>query len=209
MTTKPKVTPKAKPAPASPKKPAGVKPSAPKKAKVVGKAEAPNPAPNNQPKKAPKPKAKTGRPSAYSDAVASKLCDLIASGLSLRKACELEGMPNVSTVIRWLADESRAEFCAQYMRAREAQADHLAEEMLTIADEAETTVRGEDVVFDSTAVARNRLRVDTRKWLASKMAPKKYGDKITAEHTGADGGALQVQSTVTFVMPTVRPDDES
>lgn len=58
-----------------------------------------------------------------------------------------------------------------------------------------------EVVFDSTAVQRNRLRVDARKWLLSKMAPKKYGDKVTQEHTGANGGAIQVASTVTFVRP--------
>lgn len=151
--------------------------------------------------------------------MAAKLCGLIADGMSLRKVCELPGMPSTSMVMRWLADEERAEFREQYACAREAQADYLAEQMLDIADEECTMVRaskhgGDDdgqveVLFDATAVARNRLRVDTRKWLASKMAPKKYGDKITAEHTGADGGALQVHSTVQFVMPPARPDDEA
>mgnify|MGYP000426269079 FL=1 len=65
-----------------------------------------------------------------------------------------------------------------------------------------------EVVFDSTAVQRNRLRVDARKWLLSKMVPKKYGDKLVQEHTGANGGAIQVHSTVTFVEPKPRPDDE-
>ena len=120
----------------------------------------------------------------------------------------------------WL-DGRQPEFTEQYARAREAQADKLAEEMLAISDEECTTVRADkhgsrdddgtgstEVVFDATAVARNRLRVDTRKWLASKMAPKKYGDKVTQEHTGANGGAIQVASTVTFVRPPARDEGE-
>ncbi len=121
----------------------------------------------------------------------------------------------------WL-DGRHAEFTEQYVRAREAQADKMAEEILSIADEDCTMVRADkhgsrdedgqgntEVVFDATAVARNRLRVDARKWLASKMAPKKYGDKIQAEHTGADGGAIQVASTVTFVRPPARSMDDT
>lgn len=65
-----------------------------------------------------------------------------------------------------------------------------------------------EVLFDATAVARNRLRVDARKWLASRMAPKKYGDKIQAEHSGPNGGVIQVASTVTFVRATPRTEDE-
>ena len=61
----------------------------------------------------------------------------------------------------------------------------------------ELLLDGEDVALalDATAVARNRLRVDARKWVASKLKPKKYGDKMTQEHTGADGGAIQTVTT--------------
>lgn len=154
---------------------------------------------------------KPGRPSAYTEAIGVALCAAIAEGMSLRKACALPGMPDVSTVIRWLADEQRAEFCAQYARAREAQADLLAEEILQIADDGRNDTQVDDdghVFVDHDVIARSRLRVDARKWLASKMAPKKYGDKIQAEHTGANGGAIQVASTVTFVRPPERGGDE-
>ena len=120
----------------------------------------------------------------------------------------------------WL-DGRHAEFTEQYARAREAQADNMAEEILSIADEECTMVRADkhgskdddgsgntEVLFDATAVARNRLRVDARKWLASKMAPKKYGDKIQAEHSGPNGGVIQVASTVTFVRATPRTGGE-
>lgn len=131
--------------------------------------------------------------------------------MSLRKACGQSGMPHMATFLRWLADESRAELREQYARAREAQADNLAEEILEIADFGLNDTYTDDegqVHVDHDVIARSRLRVDARKWLASKMAPKKYGDKITNEHTGANGGAIEVKSTVTFVHPPAREDDE-
>lgn len=80
----------------------------------------------------------------------------------------------------WL-DGSRPEFSEQYARAREAQADKLAEEALQIADDgrSDTYVDAEgNERTDTEVIQRSKLRVDTRKWLASKMAPKKYGDKV-------------------------------
>lgn len=152
--------------------------------------------------------------------MAAAICEHIADGKSLRVIAAMDDMPAMSTIMVWL-DGRQPEFTEQYARAREAQADKLAEEMLAISDEECTTVRADkhgsrdddgtgstEVVFDATAVARNRLRVDTRKWLASKMAPKKYGDKIQAEHTGADGGAIEVHSTVTLVRAPVRAEDD-
>lgn len=136
------------------------------------------------------------RPSLYSQELADAICARLAEGESLRTVCADEAMPGQTTLYRWLADN--AEFREQYAGARERQADHYASEIIDIADEECTMVKtakfgkgGDDdteddieVVFDATAVARNRLRVDARKWYASKLAPKKYGDKITQEHTG-------------------------
>ena len=82
----------------------------------------------------------------------------------------------------------------QYARAREAQADKFAEDIIKIADDGtrDTYVdENGNERTDQDVIARSRLRVDARKWLAGKMAPKKYGDKIAAEITGADGGPLE------------------
>ena len=184
----------------TPKKPATTK-------KVAGKA-----APARR---------KVGAPSMYSEKLAQEICRHIADCVSLRTIAAMEGMPDVATIMRWLADETKPEFREQYARAREAQADKMAEDILAIADEECTMVRADkhgtkdddgegstQVVFDATAVARNKLRVDARRWLASKMAPKKYGDKVQAELTGAGGGAIQVASTVTFVMPPQRDEED-
>lgn len=127
-----------------------------------------------------------GRPTDYMPELADLICERIANGESLRTICADESMPGKSTVFRWLATYS--DFGTKYAHAREEQADLYAESIVEIADELEVQAvyRGEDVKLDlsPSAVARNRLRVDARKWYASKLAPKKYGDKIAVG--GAD-----------------------
>ena len=132
-----------------------------------------------------------GRPTDFTQALADGICERIADGESLRAVCSDGSMPHRSTVFRWLAAHDA--FRDQYALAREEQAETLADEIVSIADEACTTVRADkhpgvkaddeegnaEVVFDATAVARNRLRVDARKWVASKLKPKKYGARTT------------------------------
>lgn len=89
-------------------------------------------------------------------------------------------MPAESTVRLW-ATEDREGFAAHYARAREGQADHYADEIIRIADEAEDAQIG-------------RLRVDARKWVASKLAPKKYGETSTANVNLAGGVTVVMQS---------------
>ena len=125
-----------------------------------------------------------------SKAVRDTICERIAQGESLRSICESEGMPAARTVHRWLLDD--ADFCQQYARAREDQADHYADEIVSIADESPGLITREDgdeveVSVDSAAVARQRLRIDARKWVASKLKPKKYGEKLDLEHSGMVG----------------------
>ena len=139
-----------------------------------------------------------GRPSSYTQEKADYICQELAEGRSLRKICEDDGMPSAGTVCRWLTDFEQ--FQQQYARARESQADALFEEILDIADEAQTTTKlvgqGEDaeeiITYDSVAVARNRLRVDARKWMAGKLRPKKYGEKL--ELSGDSDNPLTIQT---------------
>lgn len=134
------------------------------------------------------------RPSSYSQEVADLICDRLIEGKSLRAICrEDPEMPAPSTICRWLAQIES--FREQYARAREAQADTLADEILDIADDvAHDTVSTEaGDRANSEWINRSRLRVDARKWLAGKMAPKKYGDKIQSEVTGANGAPFAVQ----------------
>ncbi len=116
---------------------------------------------------------------AFNQVAADAVCAMLEDGKSLRAACrELELTP--STVLQWSKDN--ADFQKQYTCARETGYKLLADEIIDIADEKEVQVRydGEDTTLDlsPTAIARNRLRVDTRKWMLSKMLPKIYGDKL-------------------------------
>ncbi len=113
-------------------------------------------------------KRRPGRPSRYADSLVNTICLRIAGGESLRRICAEEGMPDKATVLRWLMDNRHARFRRRYGLAREAQADALADEVVDIADAAQDR--------DDAAVAK--LRIDARKWVAAKLKPKKYGDRL-------------------------------
>ena len=140
-----------------------------------------------------------GRPSLYSEALTDEICgELSESSVSLNTICKRDGMPKYRTVMQWL--ERYPEFAQKCARARDLQADVLAEQTLEIADDTsgDTTVNADgDTVVDHDHISRSRLRVDTRKWIAGKLKPKKYGDKLL--HTGADGeGPVQFAVTLNY-----------
>lgn len=129
--------------------------------------------------------------------MADEICDSLAEGSSLRNICLALNMPSKTTVMRWLSDDNNVSFRDQYARAREAQADFYAEEVIQIADDgANDTYVDEDgnKRTDQDVIARSRLRVDARKWYAGKLAPKKYGDKVdvNASHTGEIGLTVKI-----------------
>ncbi len=136
-----------------------------------------------------------GRPPIYSDEIAEKICSRLANGESLRSICRDKDMPDAATVYRWILNDDA--FCKQYERARELQADTLADETLEIADDGRNDWmerQGDGNAgwqLNGEHVQRSRLRIDQRKWMAGKLKPKKYGDKVTNEHTGPDGGPIK------------------
>ena len=113
----------------------------------------------------------------------------------------------LSTVFRWLGEHQ--EFQEQYARARQARASAMEEEILSISDDD-----SQDRIVDAESgaakvnaefVARSRLKVDTRKWLMARMAPKVYGDKVTQELQGPEGGPV---STITRIELVAAPIPE-
>jgi len=108
---------------------------------------------------------KNGRPPIYSKELATKICERIASGESVRTIVKDDEMPSSSSIFNWLLDEDKSKFLEQYESARNIQAETMFEELLEIADNKED-------------VQRDRLRIDTRKWYLSKVLPKKFGDKM-------------------------------
>lgn len=155
-----------------------------------------------------------GRPSGYSQELADRICERLAQGESLRSVCRDDDMPAISSIFKWMREHE--EFSKHYARAKEESADAMAEDILEIADnEVEQPLIVDGIPFqvdgklvmvkDNVSVQHAKLRVDTRKWLMAKMKPKRYGEKVTNEHTGANGGAIE---TVTRVERTiVRPSD--
>lgn len=140
-----------------------------------------------------------GRPTDYTHELAVQICTHIAHGMPLTKLCKINGMPDVSTVYRWLAESSKADFREMYTRAREDQADTLADEIVEIADDtANDTLHTEDgkAYANSEWINRSRLRVDARKWVAAKLKPRKYGDKLAL---GGDDAMPPLQITATDV----------
>ena len=138
--------------------------------------------PKNAGKHTPEPQP-LGRPSSFTQDVADRICEGLAEGYSLRRICMDKGMPNAGTVCRWLA--SNESFREQYARAREAQAETLFDEMLDIADDGRNDKYTDDNGNERTdhdVIARSKLRVETRKWMAGKLKPKVYGDKIDLNH---------------------------
>lgn len=106
----------------------------------------------------------------------------ISEGLSVRKACKTHKVP-LSTFVQNVDAE-------QYARAREACVDALADELMDIADDGrndwmEKYGDGDPGwLINGEHVQRSKLRVDARKWLLSKIAPKKYGDRVEVENSG-------------------------
>jgi hypothetical protein len=124
--------------------------------------------------------------------------------MSLREVCRQDEMPALSSVMLWLSKEDW--FSEQYARAKAAGVEALAEEMLDIADNAandwmeRNDKDGENAgwAFNGEAAQRSRIRIDTRKWLLSKLAPKKYGDKVEQTVKGDPDAPIEHKVTHTF-----------
>jgi hypothetical protein len=132
---------------------------------------------------------------AYSQEIADAICAKMAEGRGLRDVLRDDGMPSIGTFLRWVSE--RPELAEQYAHARALCLDAMAEDIIDIADTPEI---GKKTVSKATGleitegdmVEHRRLRIESRKWLLAKMAPKKYGDKVQTELTGANGGPVQI-----------------
>jgi hypothetical protein len=124
----------------------------------------------------------------YSPEIAAEICERLAAGESLRAICRDLHMPEEAAVRQWVAKDLNG-FASQYAQAREAGYHVMADEILEIADDSSHdtvhTEQGERP--DSEWIARSKLRVDSRKWLLSKMLPKVYGDTQKIDLSNTDG----------------------
>jgi hypothetical protein len=129
----------------------------------------------------PPKKRKLGRPSNWSEELGNRICVELAKGESLNAICKREGFPDLTTVYDYLRRDPS--FAHNYARAKSDSADTLAAKII-------------DVIENSTPETVNvdRLKVDAYKWIAAKLKPKSYGERVQAELTGKDGGPIQTMS---------------
>jgi hypothetical protein len=132
----------------------------------------------------------------FSQEIFDKVCEQLSEGLSLRTVCSVPEMPSARAIYKWL--RLKPELVQQYARAKEDSSDALIEDMLDIADDGSndlmTIQKGNEEyeVENKEVTNRSKLRVDTRKWIASKLKPKKYGDVVHNKMTDGDGKPLQI-----------------
>lgn len=122
-----------------------------------------------------------GRPTDYCQETADKVLGLLAGGGSLRKICKADDLPHRDTVFEWLS--RYPEFSDRYAHARALQADCMADDVVNVAEE----------VRDGTLQPhQGRVVMDASKWFAAVVAPHKYAERRQLQHTGPDGGPLEV-----------------
>lgn len=126
-----------------------------------------------------------GRHSTFTQEQADRICEIIATtDNGLRQIAKNEGITTY-TILKWLKDFP--DFTTQYARAREAQADFLADQIIEISDDSSEDIsitENGNEVFNKEFAARSKIRIDARKWKASKLYPKKYSDKIDVTTNG-------------------------
>jgi terminase small subunit-like protein len=134
------------------------------------------------------PRKRTGRPPGFgklrSEENAELICDWIVEGKTLREIAGALGC-TAGAISKWADDD--ATFAQRYARAREMACQLLVDDLLALSD---ADCIGPDGLPDNALVQRARLMVDTRKWILSKVLPKRFGDRVTAEITGDPNAPL-------------------
>ena len=160
-----------------------------------------------------KTKGKVAAPRRYDRAeVSAHVCSELKSGRSLESICKDPGMPTVATFLEWVKADP-AGLAKDYAHAREIGYALLADEIIQLSDKTHEWVTIQELdpdgrpMFDdkgeprlkkvlmplsADVIAHKRVQIDTRKWMLSKMLPKVYGDKVTTEHSGVDGGPIAI-----------------
>lgn len=151
-----------------------------------------------------------GRPSILNDELAEAICTRMAEGESLRAICRSDGMPALGSVFRWIAVNDV--FREQYEAAMAQRTESMFEEILEIADETSldtiSTENGDKP--NAEWISRSRLRVDARKWMLSKMLPKKYGDRQAidvTDHTPKTPEQVNARIAELMALAQAKPED--
>ena len=123
------------------------------------------------------------------------VCDRLSNGVTMTAIAEEIGV-TVGKLSQWIASDE--EHSARAREARIHAARIWDEKALSVIEQA----------LDPFELQRAKELAHHYRWRASKTAPKDYGDKVTQEHTGADGGPIQARIAVEFVKPAPRAEDD-
>ena len=143
---------------------------------------------------------KSRRPTAPTKTLRARIFNKIADGVSVRKLCEDKRYPTRDMFYKWLREYP--DFAEEYRIATELRADVLVDEMMDIADDDSLDIiidteadEGARVKADQIKVARAKVKIDTRKWVAARMAPRKYGNnvKVEAENKHDHSGGIDIR----------------
>lgn len=131
----------------------------------------------------------------YDAELAAKVLDLLAQSGSLRRVCRELGVSR-NSIIPWVVDNTEG-FGDAYARAKEHGIDTLVEETLDIADDGSNDYMAakDGMQLDTEHIQRSKIRVETRRWLAERMAPRRYGLKQGVDVTNSDGTLAPVDET--------------
>lgn len=153
-------------------------------------------------------KRKLGRPTTLTQDIADRLFAAMATGSTITKFCRENPDVTLGQIVMW---ESRnEEFRERIARARELQTRAWADELVSMSEDPPMVTvpgrHGDYQAVDSGAVQLRKLRADNLKWLMARLSPKDFGDRL--QHTGADGGPMQVMMAV-WQSPQGKPEPES
>lgn len=127
---------------------------------------------------------KVGRPTDYNQKIVDKICELLSQGKSLKKICEADEMPDISTVFKWLG--KFPEFVDKYDIAKQNGLEARELELAELGQEAIEMAQKVDSRSSNAVVAAYKLKADNMKWAMSKLKPKKYGDKVDLTTDGKE-----------------------
>ena len=151
--------------------------------------------------KKPQKNTRARRPTKLTDNLRKKILNKISDGYSVRKLCADRKYPTRDMFYKWIRED--ASFAEDYEKATQYRADFLADEILEIADDdlGDFDVRDLDdetiAKIDQIRLARAKVKIDARKWIAAKMSPKKYGNNVKVESDNKHDHAGSVTIEIT------------
>ena len=136
------------------------------------------------------PPPKIGAPTTFNQEIADYICDQIANGVPITQICERSDMPGVKTFYAWL--DTYPSFQQAYVRARTRQGELSASQIKELCDEPPRMITRPDgsQVVDNGWVTWQKNRVEARKWIAAKLTPKVYGEKLTVDGMTTNNNTL-------------------